>query len=228
MEARIEDVAENYLEAVRFQQPHGPYVLGGHSFGALVALEMAQRLLAQDESVPLLFVLDHSGPEAKVVWTEWLRWHRICLSQLELRDRPRYLIDGLASKIRSSSRFPGFIRRIAAGALAANGGKQKAIFRIRQLQSSMNAIEKYSIKTYPGKMVIVRGRESHAVMHSDPWSGWRSVARGGIEVLEIPGHHMNMLDEPHVAVLAEKMKGVLIEAYAAKSIEQRGNRRTPL
>ena len=150
IESRIEDVADHYLEAVRFQRPHGPYLLGGHSFGALVALEMAQRLLADKESVPLLFLLDHAGPEARVVWTEWIRRHWICLQQLEMRDRPRYVIDGLTFKIRKSRRLPAFVRQIAAGAMVRNGGKQKANLRIRQLQASLSAIERYSINPTPG------------------------------------------------------------------------------
>jgi thioesterase domain-containing protein len=179
-------------------------------------MEIAQRLLAQQESVPLLFILDHAGPAAKVRWTEWIRWHCICLSQLEPRDRPRYLIDGLGFKIRSSHRLPVFIRRIAAGALSKGGGKAKANIRIRQLQSSLNALHSYRIAPYPGKMVIARGKESHARMHCDPWSGWRQVAMGDIEVLDIPGHHMNMLQEPHVGVLAEKMTELMTAGLAAK------------
>ncbi len=209
IDSRIEDIAEHYLEAIRFQQPHGPYLLGGHSFGAVVALEMAQKLIAQQESVPLLFIMDHAGPAAKDLWKERIRWNWICLSQLEMRDRPRYLIKGLVYKMRSNSRLPHFVRRIAAGALTGNGGNEKANLRIRQLRSALDSLNSYCIKPYPGKMVLVRGTASHARMYFDRWSGWREVALGGIEVLEIPGHHMNMLEDPQVGVLAEKMKSLL-------------------
>src|SRR5260370_20083812 len=45
----IEAMAEERLAAVRRERPRGPYVLGGHCNGALVAVEIARRLIAADE-----------------------------------------------------------------------------------------------------------------------------------------------------------------------------------
>ena len=56
--ARIEDMAEFYLHAIKELQPRGPYVLAGYSLGGLVVLEMAQRLSANGEKVALLAMLD--------------------------------------------------------------------------------------------------------------------------------------------------------------------------
>ncbi|MEP7184190.1 MAG: thioesterase domain-containing protein, partial [Betaproteobacteria bacterium] len=43
-------------------RPHGPYVIGGHCAGGLVALEIARRLLDAGEDVPLVFIVDASAP----------------------------------------------------------------------------------------------------------------------------------------------------------------------
>ncbi len=51
-------IAARYLAEVRAVQPEGPYYLGGFSFGATVAYEMAQQLLATGEHVALLAILD--------------------------------------------------------------------------------------------------------------------------------------------------------------------------
>ena len=59
--ARIEDMAEFYLHAIRKMQPRGPYVLAGYSLGGLVALEMAQQQKRAGLSDPALL---HS--------TQWL------------------------------------------------------------------------------------------------------------------------------------------------------------
>jgi thioesterase domain-containing protein len=50
------------LRAVRYARPNGPYVLGGHCNGALVAVEMASQLVAEGEEVPLVVVLDAKAP----------------------------------------------------------------------------------------------------------------------------------------------------------------------
>src|SRR5207245_35503 len=50
----VETLAARYVEAVRGHQPHGPYFLGGWSFGGVVAYEMACRLVKLGEPVALL------------------------------------------------------------------------------------------------------------------------------------------------------------------------------
>ncbi|MCZ7637349.1 MAG: condensation domain-containing protein [Verrucomicrobia bacterium] len=57
-QCRVEFVAERCLEALRAKQPRGPYVLAGYSLAGLVAYEMAQRLTARGERVPLVAVFD--------------------------------------------------------------------------------------------------------------------------------------------------------------------------
>lgn len=61
---RIEDMATEYLTAIRAAQPSGPYHLLGHSFGGLVAYAMACELRAQGEEVGLLALLACSPPDA--------------------------------------------------------------------------------------------------------------------------------------------------------------------
>jgi acyl-CoA synthetase (AMP-forming)/AMP-acid ligase II/thioesterase domain-containing protein/acyl carrier protein len=50
----IEAMVDRYLPLLREAQPTGPYLLGGHCNGALVAFEMAKRLEASGERVDLL------------------------------------------------------------------------------------------------------------------------------------------------------------------------------
>ena len=59
---RIEEMATHYIEAMRGVQPSGPYLLGGWSFGSLVAFEMAHRLVADGSEVALLAFIDMGIP----------------------------------------------------------------------------------------------------------------------------------------------------------------------
>jgi thioesterase domain-containing protein len=58
----IEAMAARYLAALRNVQPRGPYLLAGRCNGATVAYEMAQKLRAEGEDVPLLAALDSDPP----------------------------------------------------------------------------------------------------------------------------------------------------------------------
>jgi thioesterase domain-containing protein/acyl carrier protein/NAD(P)-dependent dehydrogenase (short-subunit alcohol dehydrogenase family) len=60
--ATLEAMASAYLGAVRHIQPHGPYLLGGYSFGGAVAFEMARQLLDEGEKIQGLLLLDAYAP----------------------------------------------------------------------------------------------------------------------------------------------------------------------
>ncbi|XYH97119.1 SDR family NAD(P)-dependent oxidoreductase [Sorangium sp. So ce1128] len=54
----LDDMVEHYVHCIRLVQPKGPYVLGGYSFGGLIALETARRLQAEGERIRHLILLD--------------------------------------------------------------------------------------------------------------------------------------------------------------------------
>ncbi len=58
----IEAMASDLVAAIRRVCPRGPYLLGGHCNGALVAVEIARLLLGQGEAVPLVVVIDARAP----------------------------------------------------------------------------------------------------------------------------------------------------------------------
>ncbi len=57
-QTRVEEMAAGYVQTLRSVQPGGPYALGGHSFGGLVAFEMARILTGQGERVDWLGLID--------------------------------------------------------------------------------------------------------------------------------------------------------------------------
>ncbi|HEX6038630.1 amino acid adenylation domain-containing protein, partial [Longimicrobium sp.] len=59
----VEAMAAEYVAAIRRARPHGPYLLGGWSFGAFVAFEMARQLADAGQAVPLVALLDPDSPE---------------------------------------------------------------------------------------------------------------------------------------------------------------------
>ncbi len=54
----LEEMVDHYVSCVRMVQPHGPYVLGGYSFGGLIAMEMACRLSEAGETIRHLVMFD--------------------------------------------------------------------------------------------------------------------------------------------------------------------------
>lgn len=60
--ARIEDMAAEYLLAVRQVQPRGPHLLGGFSLGGVVAFEMACQSRAGDGVTSTVVLIDSAPP----------------------------------------------------------------------------------------------------------------------------------------------------------------------
>ena len=58
----IERMADRYVREIRARQPNGPYLLGGWSFGGLVAYEMARLLQHHGEEVDRLITFDTPAP----------------------------------------------------------------------------------------------------------------------------------------------------------------------
>jgi hypothetical protein len=42
--------------------------------------------------------------------------------------------------------------------------------------------------------------------------GWGDIAANGVELHQIPGHHMNVLRPPQVQILAEKLSACLAQS----------------
>jgi amino acid adenylation domain-containing protein len=60
--ASVEEMAAEYLAAMRVVQPRGPYLLAGWSLGGMTAFEMARQLGAQGERASQLVLFDPTPP----------------------------------------------------------------------------------------------------------------------------------------------------------------------
>jgi thioesterase domain-containing protein len=63
----VEAIAKRYLAQIHSVQPVGPYYLAGHSFGGVVAFEMARWLRGIGQEVGLLTILDSFPPDPRLL-----------------------------------------------------------------------------------------------------------------------------------------------------------------
>ncbi len=70
----------------------------------------------------------------------------------------------------------------------------------------------YTPKTYPGKITFFQTHENQDITHRK----WANLADEKIEVHAIPGDHLNMIQEPHVQVLAKKLRDCLDKEQGAR------------
>jgi amino acid adenylation domain-containing protein len=184
---RIADIARRHVETLLARQPHGPYYIGGYSFGCLVAFEIAQQLQRAGHDVGALLFLDLPNG---------------CL--------PRRPGPTLGPKIRSLMRQPSlstvYSRIITKLALLTKRLTPAFIAPLSVLEANVLAKIAYVPQVYPGRIIFLQTKNNQGVPLM-----WKPLIAGGIEVQEIPGDHYTMWQEPHVSVLAEKIKVCLTD-----------------
>jgi thioesterase domain-containing protein len=213
---RVEDIAAHYIKEIRSVQPEGPYYLLGASFGGLVVFEMAQRLRAEGQTIAFLALFDTYCP------IHSLRQRISChIGNLSQRGFHVYFTEAVrAIKNRIKGRIPGNSQ--------ANGGGQSEVTTDpleRTVRANLQAEKDYvpASKVYPGNITFFFAEERGAVReYEDNRLMWGKVASGGFEMHVVPGDHITMREEPHVAVLAEKLTACLNRAQALYSARQNG------
>lgn len=219
---RVEDMAAHYIKELRELQPTGPYYIGGRSLGGMIAFEMARQLRAEGQEVGLLALLDtYPSGYAKLLRDQDARRARFDravsrtkahlgnLKGLSLIDKMFYL--------RAKSKFaPRKIksqlwRRVYSSFENRGRPLPRALQDIKELNSL--AVREYVPQVYAGQITLFwASTDLRAAV--DFVGGWRALAGGGIDVHEIPGTHLDIIKEPHVAELARKLSDCLIQSQA--------------
>jgi len=79
------------------------------------------------------------------------------------------------------------------------------------------ARDTYDPRPYAGRITLFRATQQPPWFRPDPYLGWGRFAAGGIDVVDIPGHHGAIVYEPRVARLARELAGRLPQAVAGES-----------
>ncbi|MBC1235669.1 non-ribosomal peptide synthetase [Nostoc sp. 2RC] len=210
----VEETASYYLQEIRKIQPNGPYLLGGHCYGGVLAFEMAQQLQKQGERVDLLVVIDAILAETRIESTKdddakfLLRMAEsiktdsnidFAVSFEELRDlslsQQIDLINQKANLIFTDTEIKDFIRYY------------------QLFKAHVQAMRNYVPLVYPESMTLLRAKED--IIHDfespefhtdDPLLGWGKYSSQPIKVIEIPGDHFSIFVEPHIQELAKTLR----------------------
>jgi aspartate racemase len=80
------------------------------------------------------------------------------------------------------------------------------------VQANSKLARDYTLQAYPGQVTLFRANEQAVRYDQSSDFGWSAMALGGLEIHEVPGDHLGMFQEPHVQVLAEKLRACIDKA----------------
>ncbi|MGD0652461.1 MAG: hypothetical protein ABSA97_15190, partial [Verrucomicrobiia bacterium] len=109
----------------------------------------------------------------------------------------------------------------SAGLVPAELDISQARRFVELLRSDLRATQNYGLHLYPGRITFFKASETVAGTSPDPdpTLGWSAWASGGVDVHVVPGNHANLMYEPHVEVLAEKLTACLNQTQSAEAEE---------
>jgi pimeloyl-ACP methyl ester carboxylesterase len=185
----IEAISTFYVEELVAFQPQGAFNLGGHSVGAMIALEMAQQLLARGREVNLLVSIDgeifNTGKEISVfnpLYWIWLlanvpAWTR---DFLFVEFTPRSFGHAVLKKLSVAWRRTKNLeigRKSAGHAVEGFADLSKCTEEHAEFMKALFEVQyRYYPKKYPGK-VLVCSAKTQSLTHLRQLRGpWRMVA----------------------------------------------------
>jgi amino acid adenylation domain-containing protein len=208
--ATLEEMAAEYVAAIRTVQPQGPYYLGGWSMGGIVAYEMAQQLREQGQSIGLLALLDTTIPwnAANAPYAEdayqSAREYGLDITLEELdRLGPEEQLPYLWDHVRKL----GLVDDDTPLPLV-----QQILDDLKRLfHAHIQLGGAYALRPYPGRLTLFRPSESPVLVATAPDRNWGKLA-AAVDVHFVPGQHHTMVKEPHVQMLAEQLRQCLQQA----------------
>jgi thioesterase domain-containing protein len=215
----IEEMAAPHVALIRSQYISGPCILVGHSFYGFLTIEVARQLRREGIDVEMLLVLDTMilptplWYRLKVLSLRRLReavkrrFGLLVLKAVEVKEmlllssRTTYTLD---SNLAQVDRL--MFTEVPFESLKTMLDQTRANYELRTLES-------------PAILFFSHAEDQRYARSGRTFAQIEKVIRlfaGGFKIVETPGDHLTMFEDPHVQVLARKMNECLAK-YSSSS-----------
>lgn len=221
----VEQLARFYLDSIRERGDAPPRLLAGHSFGGLLAYEMACQLAESGQAAEALVLIDTPAPQffqpTGTDWSaaQWLVQVSAIVGHLYGVDAAlgQAELEGLDEEAQLSLLHE---RLMATGVLPQGSALQYLRGFIAVYQANLGAT--YRARPLPPatRILLLRARdeqpaglspEQFDAVRAAPDLGWQAALGQAPRVVEVPGDHLTMLRAPQVQRLAEAIHAFLQE-----------------
>jgi len=178
----IESLAEAYVEAIaRLRNQDEPLLLGGWSFGGVVAFEMARQIIDANGKIGLVGLIDSHLPR------------RLPTGQTVDEDQVRKF-------------FQVHQRGDVALSLQGNDarGDDPPPFILQAFERHLRALHEYRPRPIDARIGFFTASERKEDM--EEWEApWAELALGGCDRAELPGDHFSLLNDTNVDLVAAQL-----------------------
>lgn len=216
----IEAIADYYATALVQFQPRGPFLLGGWSAGAIIGLEIAQKLRSRGREVALFVAIDAAPANTGAGRRPW---HPVYLLQLA-GNLPGWIRH---EDLMKKGAFRSLVRRARQKSIAlvkggtadqrsarsANDHAVEGFIDLSRFPAEQKSFMKrlyaallaYHPKSYSGDVVAYEAQVK-PLFHLPQLSRvWRKIAPGTV-IVSVKGTHASILRKTHVQALADDLR----------------------
>jgi thioesterase domain-containing protein len=205
--ASVESIACELVGRMLSVQPKGPYLVGGHCYGGILAYEMSQQLAASGQQVTALLLFDTPRPLYPDPRRHWrLYAQRVVQAVRQVCGlAPR---DGIDVAVEGGRTLATHLSRLMISTIQRARVTHTRWSLPPGSESELAAARAYDPQPYPARVVhfIALCDGNRSVL--DPRTGWREVAPA-LEEAMVPGDHTTMFHEPNVRELARSVESAL-------------------
>ncbi len=220
----ITEMATYYIQAIQSIQSEGPYFLGGHSLGGMVAFEMACQLQKLGHEVALLALLDCGAPEdasnietaqqnAEIDDADWL--YEIGFLFEQFYGSSLDISYEVLKSLTKDAQLQYFQERLQIANLLPADIGIKQLRGLMQVYKTNMQIVYTTQEIYVNKITCFLSSEIEDVSSNnseileDTRLDWHKFSSQELETYFVPGNHATMLNEPNVQALAEYLKNCI-------------------
>jgi phthiocerol/phenolphthiocerol synthesis type-I polyketide synthase D len=213
----IQDKVTAYVELIREIQPHGPYRLGGWSFGGALAYETARYLRGVGEEVRTLFMIDSilarkDGTDEREMLRG--RFERFKTYLTETYELDLDLDVDEVVLLPEDQQIARFMTAVSDAGLHLS---PELLEHQRTSYEDARTAERFTPQPYEGNVILYRATDRGLTTTLDPRYARTEDALGwdvycpSLEVVPVPGDHTSLIDPPNVDVMAQHLRQVLSE-----------------
>ncbi|KAL7746326.1 hypothetical protein RI367_008334 [Sorochytrium milnesiophthora] len=182
----LAELAQAYCQAILNHQPHGPYYIGGYSFGGQVAMEIARLLQQSGRELRCLVLFDS---------------HRCACSPVPAPSEADLRISDAS------------VQELVAGVATTDLPLRDLVER--ETRRNLHLLRSHYPEPLPCPAYLLRAAHntnSRASMH-DPYNGWQTTLPS-ITAYDVPGHHFSMFEADYAPQLARTLDKVINQCTA--------------
>lgn len=210
----VEAEAAANIAAVRAVQARGPYRFAGHSYGGVVAYEMALQLLEQGETVECLALIDAATPAvlyAQAPADEFEDMRQLCV---EMAGQAGQSFDVSAAQLRAMP-VAQLLAVLGEHGIDLDHAQYEMLYGV--FQASRRNYQAYRPRALPCAIDVLLFRATQLLAGAAQWPpdcGWNDVLPRAPQVHELDADHYSVLRGAAVQALARTLMPAAADATA--------------